>query len=90
MPRPLDRAQGSLGKTMFNVDIGAGQLERMAAEGQFLCPHLVDVFGRATIAGRIDKNACPFDFLQDRIVGKHRLDPVWHGRGEMPQKVTSR
>ena len=61
----------------------------MAAERQLLSPHFLDVFGRPAIASRIGKVRAPFDFAQDRIVGEHHVDSVWHGRGEVPQEVAS-
>jgi len=69
------------GKTVFDVEVGAGRFEGMAAEWQFLCPHLLDVLWRPAIAGGIGEVR--------PIVGEHGVDPVRHGRREMAQEVAS-
>jgi len=53
----------------------------MAEKRRLLGAHLLDVFGRPAVAGRVGEVRA--------VVGEHRVDPVRHGRGEMPQEVSS-
>ena len=81
---PFDLAVGPrvprLGESMFDIEVGAGCFEGMAAEGQFLFPHFLDVLWRPAIAGRIGEVR--------PVVGEHGVDPVRHGGGEVTQEVT--
>ena len=70
-----------LGEVVFDVAVSAGQLERKASDWYFLSLHFPDILGRPAIAGRIGEVGT--------IVSEHRVDPVWHGCGEVTQKVTS-
>lgn len=80
---PFDLAVGPrapwLGEAVFNVEVGAGQFKGVAAEGQLLCSHLLDVLRRPAITSRIGEVRT--------IVSEHRVDSIWHGCGEVPQKV---
>ncbi len=68
-----------LGEAVLDIEVGAGQFEGMAAERQLLYPHLLDVLGRPAVAGRVGKVRT--------IVSEHRVDPVRHGCGQVPQEV---
>ena len=77
---------------MFDVQVGACCFEGMAAEGQLLRPHLLDVLGRPAIAGRVGEVRAPFDCppaagAQDRVAGEHRVDLVGHGGSENPEEI---
>lgn len=65
----------------FDIEIGAGQFEKMAEERQFLRPHLLDVVRRPAVARGIGEVR--------PLIGKHRVNSIWHGRGEAPQEVGS-
>ena len=54
-------------------------LKGVAAERRLLRANLLDVFRRPAITGRIGEVRA--------IAGEHRVDPVRHGRGEVPQEV---
>jgi hypothetical protein len=68
------------GQPMFDVEVGAGRFEGMAAEGQLLRPHLPDVLRRPAIAGRIGEVRA--------VVGEHRVDLVGHCSSKSPKEVT--
>lgn len=59
-----------LGEPMFHVQLGAGELERVAKEALVLCLHLLDIVGRPAIAGGIGEVR--------PIVGEHGVDFIRH------------
>lgn len=69
------------GKAVFDVEIGAGQLERMAAEWQLLRPHFLDIRRRPAIA--VGSVKCVPWSVRDGV------DPIWYGCGEVPEEVGS-
>ena len=68
-----------LGQAMFDVEIGAGGFEGVAAKEQLVCPHRLDVLGRPAITGRVGEVGA--------IVGEHGVHLVWHGGGQGSQEV---
>jgi putative ABC transport system permease protein len=68
-----------LGQPVLHVEIGAGRLEGVAAEGHLRRPHGPDVLGRPAVAGWIGEVSA--------VVGEHRVDPVGHGRDEVTKEV---
>ena len=64
---------------MFDVQVGACCFEGMAAEGQLLRAHLLDVLGRPAIASRIGEGRA--------IVGEDSVDLVGYGRSQSPEEV---
>jgi hypothetical protein len=68
-----------LGQPVLDVEIGAGCLEGVAAEGHFLCPHRPDVLRRPAVAGWVGEVSA--------VVGEHGVDLVGHGRDEVTKEV---
>ena len=89
--RVLDRPVHSLDLTvgpgmprlcqpMVYVQLGAGELERMAEEALVLCLHLLDIAGRPAIARGVGEVR--------PIVGEHGVDFIGHRGGEVTQEVS--
>lgn len=70
-----------LSEAVLDIKIGAGQFEGMSEERQFLCPHFSDVVRRSAVAGGIGEMRA--------FIGKHRVNSIWQGRGEVRQEVGS-
>ena len=69
-----------LGQPVFNIELGAGELEGMAEEWLVAGQHLPDVLGRPAIA-------CGLGEVR-AVVSEHGVDPVGNCRGERPEEVS--
>jgi hypothetical protein len=67
-------------QSMFYVQLGAGELERMAKEALVFRLHLLDITWRPAVAGGIGEVR--------PIVGEHGVDLIRHGGGQVTQEVT--
>ncbi len=68
-----------LGQTMLDVEIGAGRLEGLAAEGHPLGAHGLDLRRRPGVAGRLGEVGA--------VVGEHSVDLVGDGGGKSFEEV---
>ena len=68
-----------LGQPVFDVELGAGELEGVAEERLVARQHLFDVLGRPAIAAGLGEVGA--------VVGEHGVDPVGHRRSEGAQEV---
>src|SRR3546814_19163219 len=66
------------GEAVFDVEVGAGGLEGMAAEEDLFGPHLFDLGGRPGLAGRIGEVGA--------VIGQHGVDRVGNGGGSARRK----
>src|SRR5919206_3102786 len=68
-----------LGQSVLDVEISAGRLEGVAAEGHVLGPHGLDILGRPAVASWVGEVRA--------VVGEHGVDFIGYGRGEVAKKV---
>lgn len=66
-------------QAMLDVEIGAGRLEGVAAEGHALGPHRLDVFWRPAIPGGLGEVGA--------VVRQYDVDLIGNGLGEVTQEV---
>ena len=65
--------------SLFNVELGAGELEGVTKERLVTRQHLSAVLRRPSIATRLGEVRA--------VIGEHGVDPVGNRRGESPEEV---
>lgn len=80
---PLDLTVGpwvaGFGKSMLDIKISAGHLERMAAKGHVVPAHYFNVFRCPAIASWVGEVGA--------VIGQHGMDFVWHSHSQIAQEV---